>query len=159
MNCFFNRRPVAPASDKPVTDRPNPRSARGWRLSLVAAAFGLLSAGTALAQTPIVHMTQPEAASLRLRFDNPTQRPAYLTVISLNNNASILAQTHREAAYGTLLKFDKLPAGTYVVSLRMGRNRYRCSVRVAPDAAGIPAVAVRETTTHRVDSGLTTAQL
>ncbi|WP_460503341.1 hypothetical protein [Hymenobacter agri] len=104
-------------------------------------------------------MSQPDASSLRLRFDNPTQRPAYLTVTNLNLGQAILSETHREAAYGTRLKFDQLSAGAYAVLLRVGRNRYRYTVQVAADAAGQPTIAVRETTTHRVENGLATVQL
>ena len=158
MNCFANLRPATFTRQHSSASRSSLRIAPALRRGLLASA-AVLSAGAARAQQPAVHMSQPDATSLRLRFDNPTPRPAYLTVSNLNSGESILSETHREAAYGTRLKFDKLPAGAYDVLLRVGRNRYRYTVQVAADAAGQPAIAVRETTTHRVESGLATAQL
>ena len=140
--------------------RPTHYIGRALRLSLRVLPCVVLFASPALAQEPAaVQMTQPDAASLRLRFDNPSRRPAYLSVVNLYSGATILAETHREPAYGTRLLFDKLPAGSYAVSLRVGRNRYRYAVQIAPDATGKLTVAVRETTTHRVESGLATARL
>lgn len=161
MNRFLNFRPIASAPQSPAfAGRLARRSGPVLRIMLLVAAFGLRAAAPARAQAPTgVQMTQPDASSLRLRFDNPTRRPAYLTVVHLNNGEAILNETHREAAYATRLKFDRLPAGTYAVLLRVGRDRYRYAVQVAADAAGNPAVAVRETTTHRVESGLVTARL
>jgi hypothetical protein len=125
-------------------------------LALLGTAFAL----PAQAQQPQpVQMTQPEASSLRLRFDNPTQRPARLTVLDLDRNFTLLNEAHRESAYGTLLKFDTLPSGRYVVALRIGASRYRYTVQVETKAPGTTTVAVRETTTHRVESGLATASL
>jgi hypothetical protein len=112
------------------------------------------------AQTaPPVQLTQPDANSLRLRFDNATGRPASLTVVDLTRNTTVLNETHREPAYGTRLKFDTLPSGRYLVALRIGRDRYRYTVEVAAKAPGSTSIAVRETTTHRVENGLTAAAL
>jgi len=110
-------------------------------------------------QTQPVQMTQPDASSLRLRFDNPTQRPASLIVLDQTRGISLLNETHREPAYGTLLKFDTLPTGRYVVALRVGANRYRYTVQVETKTLGATTIAVRETTTHRVERGLATASL
>ena len=159
MNRFANLRPATFAHKSIATNRLNQHIASALQCGLLASAVAVLSAGAAQAQQPAVRMSQPDATSLRLRFDNPTQRPACLTVVNLSSGESILTENHREMAYGTRLKFDKLPAGAYAVLLRMGRNRYRYTVQVAADAAGQPAIAVRETTTHRVESGLATAQL
>lgn len=124
------------------------------------ALLGSVFARPAQAQQPQpVQLTQPNASSLRLRFDNPTQRPARLVVLDLTRNVTILNESHREPAYGTLLKFDTLPSGRYVVALRVGANRYRYTVQVEAKGPGATTVAVRETTTHRVESGLTTASL
>lgn len=126
-------------------------------------ALALLGSTLALpaqAQEPQpVQMTQPNASSLRLRFDNPTQRPARLTVVDLTRNYSLLNETHREPAYGTLLKFDTLPTGRYLVALHIGASRYHYTVQVETKVPGTTTIAVRETTTHRVESGLATASL
>jgi hypothetical protein len=115
---------------------------------------------TARAQaTPPVQLTQPDASSLRLSFINSTSRPASLTVVDLTRSSTILNETHREPAYGTRLKFDTLPSGRYLVALRIGRDRYRYTVEVAAKARGNTSIAVLETTTHRVENGLTTAAL
>ncbi|WP_201983605.1 hypothetical protein [Hymenobacter rubidus] len=114
------------------------------------------------AQAPIpqpVQMTQVDAVSLRLRINNSGQQPAHLLVLHLDNQTCLLNETHREPAYGTLLKFDTLPAGRYAVILRVGADRYRYTVQVDNHKAGGPTIAVRETTTHRVESGLATASL
>jgi hypothetical protein len=109
--------------------------------------------------TPPVQLTQPDANSLRLRFANNTGRPASLTVVDLTRSTTVLNETHREPAYGTRLKFDTLPSGRYLVALRIGRDRYRYTVDVQAKAPGANSIAVRETTTHRVESGLTAATL
>lgn len=160
MNCFFNLRSAALSPENPAApSRPTRYIGRALRPSLLALPLALLAAGPALAQEPAVQMTQPDNVSLYLRFDNPTRHPAYLTVMNLNKNESILTQTHREPTYGTRLLFDKLPAGAYAVMLRVGRDRYRYAVQIALDATGKLTVAVRETITHRVESGLATARL
>ncbi|MCI1189004.1 hypothetical protein MON38_16395 [Hymenobacter sp. DH14] len=159
MNRFANLRPATLAPENLAASRSNRRIVPALRLSLLTAIFGVISTAAAQTQQPAVQMSQPDASSLRLRFDNPTMRPVYLAVLNLNNGELVLSEIHREAAYGTRLLFDKLPAGSYAVSLRVGRDRYRYAVQVAANAAGKPTIAVRETTTHRVESGLATARL
>lgn len=159
MPCFANLRPATFARKKFAASRLGLHIAPALRRGLLALTVAVLSAGAARAQQPTVQMSQPDATSLRLRFDNPTQHPAYLTVTDLNVGEAILSETHRETAYGTRLKFDRLSAGAYAVQLRVGRSHYRYTVQVAADAAGQRTIAVSETTTHRVESGLTTAQL
>lgn len=115
---------------------------------------------TAPAQTPHtepVQVTQADAASLRIRINNPTLKAAQLRVVHLENGNEILNETHRTAAYGTLLKFGGLPTGHYAVWLRVGPNRFRYAVQVTTRTQGNTAIAVQETTTHRVKSGLASA--
>ncbi|MBD2768275.1 hypothetical protein IC235_10260 [Hymenobacter sp. BT664] len=110
-------------------------------------------------QTPPVQVTQPDATSLRIRINNPSQEPARIQVVHLDNGTWILNETHSDPAYGTRLKFDNLPSGRYAVVLRVGPDRYRYTVQVESKAPGTTTIAVRETTTHRVESGLATASL
>jgi|GEM_PF-2278934 hypothetical protein len=116
-------------------------------------------AGTAAAQAAPVQVTQPDDASLRVRINNPAGARAQIQVVHLDNGNWILNETHRAPAYGTLLKFNNLPTGRYAVVLRVGPNRYRYNVHVEGKAPGAATIAVRETTTTRVESGLATASL
>ena len=121
--------------------------------------FGVFALGTATAhaQHPQpVQLTQPDASSLRLRFENPTRQPARLQVLNLTTDNLLLNETHREPAYGTRLKFDTLPAGRYTVLLRLGRDRYRYTVQVQARPQG-NALTLLETTTHRVEPMLAVA--
>ncbi|MCC3152907.1 hypothetical protein Q3A66_07860 [Hymenobacter sp. BT770] len=134
--------------------------------ALRPALLGLLAlagtgiAGPALAQgTQPVTVTQPDGESLRVRFYNSTKKPAVLGVVQLENGRWILRETHKEPAYGTLLKFNNLPSGKYAVLLRVGRDRYRYNVQVDTKAPGTTTIAVRESTSHRVENGLATASL
>jgi hypothetical protein len=106
-----------------------------------------------------VQVTQADAASLRIRINNPGQKAASLRVLHLENGEVLLDQLHRTPAYGTLLKFGGLPTGHYAVSMRVGPNRYRYVVQVSSKAPGSTAIAVQETTTHRVENGLASAAL
>ncbi|GAB3576855.1 hypothetical protein [Hymenobacter daeguensis] len=152
MKTLFNPRLAQRVSQTAEAARPVLLGA----LALLGSAF----ARPARAQQPEpVRMTQPTASSLRLRFDNPTQRPARLTVLDVDRNVCLLNEAHREPAYGTLLKFDTLPTGRYVVALRVGASRYRYTVQVETKAPGATTIAVRETTTRRVENGLATAAL
>ncbi|MBF9142074.1 hypothetical protein [Hymenobacter properus] len=133
--------------------------------SFAIGAMILLGAGMAQpaqAQTQAtepVQMTQPDAQSLRVRINNPAQQKASMQVIDLNTNQTLLNETYRTPAYGTRLQFNGLPAGRYAVLCRVGANRYRYTVDVAAPQAGATSIAVRETTTRRVETGLATAAL
>lgn len=127
---------------------------------LRAIIFGSALLGTAVAQAQQlqpVQVTQPDANSLRLRFDNPTQQPARLQVIRLATNEMLLNETHREPAYGTRLKFDTLPAGRYAVLLRLGRDRYRYTVQVQAQPR-TTSITVLNLTTRRLDNVLASAE-
>jgi hypothetical protein len=117
------------------------------------------TASQAAPSAPPVQVTQPDAASLRVRINNPAGARAHIQVVNLNNGNRILNETHRDLAYGTLLKFNALPTGRYAVVLRVGSDRYRYNVHVERKAPGAATIAVRETTTTRVESGLATASL
>lgn len=101
-----------------------------------------------------VQVTQPDAASLRVLIYNTSTRPISMRVENLNTGFYLLDQTHRLPAYGTLLKFNTLPSGRYALTLRVGPDRYRYTIQVENKAPGAATIAVRETTTHRVESGL-----
>lgn len=101
-----------------------------------------------------VQVTQPDAASLRVRVFNATTKPIWMRVENLNTGFYILNQTHNTPAYGTLLKFNTLPSGRYALTLRVGPDRYRYTIQVENNAPGAATIAVRETTTRRVESGL-----
>jgi hypothetical protein len=122
------------------------------------AVLGTPVAALAQAPQPPVQLTQPAAASLRLRFDNPTLRPARLQVLSLTTDNLLLSETHREPAYGVRLDFDTLPTGRYEVSLRLGPDRYRYTVQVQARPQG-PALTIVESTitTHQVEPVLASA--
>ncbi|MBF9238297.1 hypothetical protein I2I05_12905 [Hymenobacter sp. BT683] len=125
-------------------------------LGLVA--LGMASSAHAESNQP-VQVTQPDAQSLRVRINNATNKAATLRVIKLDNGSWILNEIHKEPAYGTLLKFNDLPVGRYAVVLHVGPNRYRYEVQVAAPTPGATTIAVRETMTRRVESGLATAAL
>ncbi|GAB3873014.1 hypothetical protein GCM10028824_24080 [Hymenobacter segetis] len=101
-----------------------------------------------------VQVTQPDAASLRVRIYNSSTRPIAMQVENLSTATLILNETHRLPAYGTLLKFNTLPSGRYALTLRVGPDRYRYTIQVDNKAPGAATIAVRETTTHRVENGL-----
>jgi hypothetical protein len=103
-----------------------------------------------------VQVTQPDAASLRVRIYNASARPILLRVENLSTGFYLLNQTHRLPAYGTLLKFNTLPSGSYALTLRVGPDSYRYTIQVENKAPGTATIAVRETTTRRVESGLAT---
>ncbi|WP_046244552.1 hypothetical protein [Hymenobacter terrenus] len=139
-----------------------------FRLAAGPVLLGLLLAGsfisTAQAQdAPLapssVQVTQLDAASLSVRIHNPAQKAARLQVVHLDNGRWILNETHRTAAYGTLLKFDQLPAGSYALVLRVGPDRYRYAVQVESKTPGTATIAVRETASRRTKSGPATASL
>ena len=120
---------------------------------LCAAFFGASVVHTAAwAQEPQpLHVTQPDASSLRLHFENPTRQASRLQVLDLAANRLLLNETHREPAYATRLKFDQLPAGRYRVLLRVGRARYRYTVQLQARPEG-QVLTVLERTTHRVET-------
>lgn len=120
--------------------------------------LGLLSTRAAHAQQPqpAVQVTQPDAASLRVRLDNPGRQRARLLVLDLSRSASLLNETHREPAYGTLLKFNTLPTGRYVVILSVGRARYRYSVQAQARPEGT-TIVVRGLSTRQPDNVLAEA--
>ncbi|MBH8568752.1 hypothetical protein KB206_07660 [Microvirga sp. STS02] len=101
-----------------------------------------------------VQVTQPDAASLRVRVYNAFSRPISMRVENLSTATTILNETHRLPAYGTRLKFNTLPSGRYALTLRVGPDRYRYTIQVENKAPGAATIAVRETTTHRVENGL-----
>ncbi|MBH8558263.1 hypothetical protein [Hymenobacter negativus] len=101
-----------------------------------------------------VQVTQPDAASLRVRVYSAFSRPISMRVENLSTATTILNETHRLPAYGTRLKFNTLPSGRYALTLRVGPDRYRYTIQVENKAPGAATIAVRETTTHRVENGL-----
>jgi hypothetical protein len=133
--------------------------ARNARPVLVVA-LSLLGTAVALpaqaAQTEPVQVTQPDAANLRVRISNTGPKPMRMQVVNLSNGQYLLNETCRLPAYGTLLRFSGLPTGSYAVLVRMGANRYRYTVQVTTPQPNATTIAVRETTTRRVESGLPT---
>ncbi|MDO7852836.1 hypothetical protein [Hymenobacter convexus] len=139
-------------------------AAQGARAFAIGALVLLGAAVTQPAQaqtlaTEPVQVTQPDAESLRVRISNPAQQKASMQVIDLNTNQTLLNETYRTPAYGTRLKFNGLPTGRYVVQCRVGASRYRYTVDVDARQVGSTSIAVRETATRRVESGLATAAL
>ena len=128
---------------------------------VLVGALGLLGAALGLpaqaAPTEPVQVTQPDAANLRVRISNTSHKAIYMQVVRLENGQWLLNETHRVPAYGTLLKFGGLPTGNYAVLVRVGANRYRYTVQVATPKTGATSIAVLETTTRRVESGLATS--
>ncbi|GAB3850891.1 hypothetical protein GCM10028822_16860 [Hymenobacter terrigena] len=123
------------------------------RPAIFALTTGVSFAAQAQPSQP-VQVTQPDAASLRVRIYNAFSRPISMRVENLSTATYILDETHRLPAYGTLLKFNTLPSGRYALTLRVGPDRYRYTIQVENKAPGAATIAVRETTTHRVESGL-----
>jgi hypothetical protein len=118
-------------------------------------ALATVASTAAQAQQPQpVQVTQPDAASLRVRIYNSSTRPISMQVENLATGFYLLNRTHRLPAYGTLLKFNTLPSGRYALTLRVGPDRYRYTIQVENKTPGAATIAVRETTTHRVESGL-----
>jgi hypothetical protein len=128
-------------------------------LGLVALAGTAANSPAQAQQTEPVYVTQPDAHSLRVRINNPSQKAAVLRVVDLTKGNTILSEIHREPAYGTRLKFNTLPSGRYAVILSVGPNRYRYNVQVETKKLGGTTIAVRETMSRRVESGLVTASL
>ncbi|MFD2721551.1 hypothetical protein ACFST9_22745 [Hymenobacter monticola] len=125
------------------------------------AMLGVGLAQPAKAQTPAaepVQVTQPDGESLRVRLFIPAGQKASMQVIHLSTGQTLLNENHR-TSYGTLLKFNGLPTGRYAVQCRVGASRYRYTVDVEAPRPGATSIAVRETTTRRVESGLATAAL
>ncbi|SFQ74120.1 hypothetical protein [Hymenobacter arizonensis] len=128
-------------------------------LGLIAVVGAGIGSPAQAQQTQPVHVTQPDAESLRIRINNSTGKPAVLRVVNLTKGNTILYEIHREPAYGTLLKFNTLSSGRYAVVLSVGPNRYRYNVQVDSQKPGGTTIAVSETMSRRVESGLATASL
>jgi hypothetical protein len=120
----------------------------------IFALFAVASTAAQAQQPQPVQVTQPDAASLRVRVYNASTKPISLRVENLNTGFYLLNQTHRLPAYGTLLKFNTLPSGRYALTLRVGPDHYRYTIQVENKTPGAATIAVRETTTRRVESGL-----
>ncbi|GAB3302332.1 hypothetical protein ACFQT0_10955 [Hymenobacter humi] len=156
---FFRLAQFRPQATAAFHSLAHARALRPLALGLLAVAGTAFTSPASPETTEPVYVTQPDAESLRVRINNATKKPAYLRVLQLDNNRWLLNETHREPAYGTLLKFNNLPSGRYAVILRVGPDRYRYNVQVETKAPGATTIAVRETTSRRVENGLATAAL
>jgi hypothetical protein len=156
MKTLFTSRGAQPTAPQ-TSSFAAPKAVRPALLGLLAlAGTGLASPAQAQNSRP-VSVTQPDGQTLRVRIYNAGKKPAVLRVVKLDNNRWILNETHKEPAYGTLLKFSNLPSGRYAVLLRVGADRYRYHVQVATTAPGATTIAVLESTSRRVESGLSGA--
>ncbi|MGI4874990.1 MAG: hypothetical protein ACRYFX_27865 [Janthinobacterium lividum] len=108
-----------------------------WPAHLLTLA-GVSLAGPALAQTtpPPVRVTQAASQSLRVRIDNPRQLRGTVQVLRLANGQPLFEESYTAAAYGHRFDFDGVPAGRYALLLKVGSDRYRYVVQVAPQAQG-----------------------
>ena len=120
-------------------------SAPYLRAVLLGGLVVLGSVGSALAQdAPSVKAKQADAQGLWLTVENPTQQRVQMQVISLAESICLVNEVNRQASYGSKLNFRGVPAGQYVVLLRVGRERYRYNVQV--QAQPQTAISVRELT-------------
>ncbi|WP_426059650.1 hypothetical protein [Hymenobacter sp. B1770] len=156
MKTSFNLLISQPVAEVQLIVRSMVRPALLGLVAVVGAGFGSPAQAQ---QTQPVHVTQPDAESLRIRISNSTSKPAVLRVVNMTKGNTILHEIHRESAYGTLLKFNTLPSGRYAVILSVGPNRYRYNVQVYSKKPGGATIAVSETMSRRVESGLATASL
>jgi hypothetical protein len=130
-----------------------------WSSARCLVALSISLAGLsqpALAQSvPPVRIAQADATSLRLRIDNPAQRPSQLSVVRQASGQVLHSTSYRDAAYGCRLNFSQLPDGLYTIVLKAGPERYRYTVQVQAHGG---QVAVREVTTRQTQNLLATAE-
>ena len=140
MNTSFNRRTAQPSGEAIAATIHTFSLTRLLQPALLGGLVLLGGggwAGSALAQqSQPVQVTQVDAESLQLRFDNPQQLRARVRVVHLDNDRELLNETYRVPAYGCRYYFNTLPAGKYALFLRIGPARYRYTVKVQTQAKG-----------------------
>ena len=105
--------------------------------SVGLAALFFLASGTrpATAQqvlaTGVVTVCGP--ASLRLRVANPDSLLGCVSVVRVATGQVLFTSTYR-TAYGHRFDFAGVPAGTYLMRLRLGRTRTRYRVQMGKQA-------------------------
>ena len=72
-------------------------------------------------------------ASLRLRVANPDSLPGWVSVVRLATGQPLFTATYR-APYGHRFDFAGVPAGLYLVHLRLGHTRTKYWVRMSEQA-------------------------
>jgi hypothetical protein len=72
-------------------------------------------------------------ASLRLRVANPDSLPGWVSVVRLATGQPLFTAAYR-APYGHRLDFAGVPAGLYLVHLRLGHTRTKYWVRMSEQA-------------------------
>jgi hypothetical protein len=72
-------------------------------------------------------------ASLRLRVANPDSLPGWVSVVRLATGQPLFTANYR-APYGHRFDFAGVPAGLYLVYLRLGHTRTKYWVRMSEQA-------------------------
>jgi hypothetical protein len=128
-------------------------------LGLVTLLGSAFAPALAAESKPGVELTQVNANSLRVRAYSPDLKPIRVQVLHVRKGAYVLNETHRQAAYGTLLKFNTLPAGRYVVYLKAGKTRRSYAVQVTGNTADANTVTLQKGSTRSEPKTNTTASL
>ena len=149
MNRFLSLRPTQSSMTAATSSTRVLRSASApYRRAVLLGGLALLgSFGTAMAQdVSSVKAKQGDAESLWLTVENPTQQQVQVEVVCQAHATRLLNEVNTLPSYGTHLNFRGLPAGQYVVRLRVGRERYRYNVQVQEQGQPQTTISVRELT-------------
>jgi hypothetical protein len=126
-----------------------PRAAVQSMLSRVRqAALGALLLGSAFLASPAVAQQQPitidktDAATFRVRTQNPMNERVQVQVISGVTGHRLFTETYDQAYYSRRLNFQNLKPGSYFLVTKLGQDTYRYTIQVKPTATG-QVVAVR----------------
>lgn len=139
-------RPVQPMAAAPTSTPARFFASAPYLRAALCGGLALLgSAGSALAQeAPSVKTKQADGQRLFLTVENPAQERLEMKVVSLTDRTCLVNETNHLPSYGSQLNFQGVPAGTYAVLLRVGRERYRYNVQVQSQPQ--TTISVRELT-------------
>jgi hypothetical protein len=112
------------------------------------AALGALLMGSAFVASPVAAQQQPivvdktDAATFRVRTQNPMKERLQVKVISGVTGQCLFTETYDQSYYTRRLNFQNLKPGSYILVTKLGQDSYRYTIQVKPTATG-QAVAVR----------------
>ena len=102
---------------------------------------GVIFAGPVAAQQPVV-IDKTDAATFRVRTQNPLKERVQVQVVSGNTGQRLFAEAYDQSYYSRRFNFQNLKPGAYFLVARIGQDTYRYTIQVKPTATG-QAVAVR----------------
>jgi hypothetical protein len=112
------------------------------------AALGALLLGSAFFSSPVAAQQQPvvvdktDAATFRVRTQNPMKEHVHVQVISGVTGKRLFTEAYDQSYYSRRLNFQNLKPGAYFLVTKIGQDIYRYTIQVKPTATG-QDVAVR----------------